>query len=385
MIESTLTINNAVPDAKMTIHENTMNHCIIHDSENYYLVIHRQFDPKVTKQALYLDVEKEAKKLGVNLVISEEQKWGSSSDFIIDMNGIDNFMYARSQIFSDQKIREIVTNLKLVEANKYLRFGAAGSPPSENHPGGEVFEYQIINVKERSGMAGSLSGFLDPLGEEYSKSTILTEDNISLREERAVYSHTIWIKEKQPDSLSLTLSLTYTDFKISLIDFIYHLVSVTKIRACGIKIYLRNAELANSCEISGRVLRRVPSIPFLSIQDATDIAVEKKFNLPPNNELFVVGTIYKRYEPDWFNFTAGHEYERRGHYHATIPNGTHKQIHETFHVRDIWLQNNVNVELQIFPVSSAYRIYPIHMEDGVFLLNSNSKKVSDLLYEINNI
>lgn len=64
--------------------------------------------------------------------------------FIVDFNGIDNFIASKSLIFNDYDVRELVIkHLNLVEG-KFKRFGASGSRPSEKHPGGEVVELQTM-------------------------------------------------------------------------------------------------------------------------------------------------------------------------------------------------------------------------------------------------
>ena len=50
-------------------------------------------------------------------------------------------------------------------------------------------------MKNKTGCAGSVSGYLDMSNNEYSKAISLSEDGLTLREERTVYSHTIWIPE----------------------------------------------------------------------------------------------------------------------------------------------------------------------------------------------
>lgn len=123
--------------------------------------------------------------------------------FIVDFNGIDNFIASKSLIFNDYDVRELVIkHLNLVEG-KFKRFGASGSRPSEKHPGGEVVELQTIDVKNKTGCAGSVSGYLDMSNNEYSKAISLSEDGLTLREERTVYSHTIWIPENsKPKNVS---------------------------------------------------------------------------------------------------------------------------------------------------------------------------------------
>lgn len=77
------------------------------------------------------------------------------------MHGIDNFRYAKALTFRDDIVRKIVLKLGVLDNNsKYLRFGCAGAPEDEFHPGGEVFESMLINSEDGSGVSQSISGYL---------------------------------------------------------------------------------------------------------------------------------------------------------------------------------------------------------------------------------
>lgn len=153
--------------------------------------------------------------------------------FIVDFNGIDNFIASKSLIFNDYDVRELVIkHLNLVEG-KFKRFGASGSRPSEKHPGGEVVELQTIDVKNKTGCAGSVSGYLDMSNNEYSKAISLSEDGLTLREERTVYSHTIWIPE---NSKPIIVRVQSNIKGLSLLSVILEECKKMKIHACGISV-----------------------------------------------------------------------------------------------------------------------------------------------------
>ena len=247
--------------------------------------------------------------------------------FIVDFNGIDNFIASKSLIFNDYDVRELVIkHLNLVEG-KFKRFGASGSRPSEKHPGGEVVELQTIDVKNKTGCAGSVSGYLDMSNNEYSKAISLSEDGLTLREERTVYSHTIWIPE-------------------------------------------------NSKPIIVRVQSNITIQPFKELQEATDIAVEKEFLMPKCSTFLMYGTLYNRFEPEWREFTKGRQYEKRGHYHAKINGDYLENVHEVFHVRDVFLNKEQCVEISIYPASKTYRIIPITKKGNEYITCSFEKNIN---------
>ena len=130
-----------------------------------------------------------------------------------------------------------------------MRFGAAGSRPSEKHPGGEAVELQRIDVKNKTGYAGSVSGYLDMPNNEYSKAISLFEDGVILREERAVYSHTIWIPENnEPIIVRVQSNIN----GLSLLSVILEVCKKMKINACGISVVINGIKTVG---IKGRVLK----------------------------------------------------------------------------------------------------------------------------------
>lgn len=128
-----------------------------------------------------------------------------------------------------------------------------------------------------------------------------------------------------------------------------------KIHACGISVAIDGMKTLG---IKGRVLKNIPIQPFKELQEATDIAVEKEFLMPKCSTFLMYGTLYNRFEPEWREFTKGRQYEKRGHYHAKINGDYLENVHEVFHVRDVFLNKEQCVEISIYPASKTYRINP---------------------------
>lgn len=297
--------------------------------------------------------------------------------FIVDFNGIDNFITAKDLVFNDYDVREIIFKHINLESESYVRFGVSGSRPSTGHPGGEVLECQNINVENKTGVAKSISGYLGKYSNQYSVAVPLSEDGKTLKEERTVYSHTIWIPE---NTTPIVVKLTSKCNGMSLLSAIYDVCKSMDLNACGIKMQLKNGE---DVRIKGRVLKHIPASAFKILQEATDIAVEKEFVLPRDTILTMLGTLYNRFEPEWTEFTDGRIYEKRGHYHASITGNCLEQVHEVFHVRDIYLNMGAHVEIQIYPSDYAYRIIPISKKDNEYVTSSFEKNVKKYVEDYN--
>lgn len=354
-----------------------------------YLIIKRSFENSTN----YIDdkILLEHAKCEIHKLDKLKQNWkldfnyGDNNSIIVDMNGIDNFRFAKSQVFCDSDVRKIVLKLGAIEKNRnYLRFGCSGSRPSDYHPGGEVFESCLINGSDGSGISQSVSGYL-PQNEEFSKSIVLYDKTKrKLRDERIVYSHTAFLGEcKIENSNCICISINPTQKQTSLLDIISEISSKLKLSSYAIQIYIetKNTKEYNTV-INGRVLKHLPQKPFDVLQDATDIGLEQKFELDDCDVMYAVGTHYKRYEPEWKEFTGGRQYERRGHIHATVVGNSKKQKHEVFHLRDVFVSPVTSIQLVLTPVNDIYRIYPVYQENDKFYCKSTNKGIDDLINEV---
>lgn len=53
-------------------------------------------------------------------------------------------------------------------------------------------------------------------------------------------------------------------------------------------------------------------------------------------------------------------------------------------MRDLWNLTSINLTIKIFPVSTIYRIYPIHKEKNKWLLDTNDMELSKFLSMLKN-
>ena len=326
----------------------------------------------------------ETKNFDENLALSSN--FGGDNDFIVDMNGIDNFIFAKSMVFNDSTIRTMILQLGLLDENKsYLRIGVSGSRSRKGHPGGEVFEYQVLSGNFAEGITKSVSGYLSPPELQYSRSIPLSIDGQYLLDERIVYSHTAWLEKlNKPIGKSIHFKIHSNNDKNNLLDLLNSIMEQLGYLAYSIQMCIVNSSIDNKIIVKGRVLKHMPKKPFNEVQEATDIAVEKEFELPTKSKLYILGTQYDRYEPEWGKFTNGHKYERRGHYHGTIVNiGSENPLHQTFHLREIWLGKNTCAEIVLNPINNVYRIYPVHKNKEKLICDSTGKNVVQLIDELN--
>lgn len=299
------------------------------------------------------------------------------NSFIVDMNGIDNFITAKAIVFHDYDIRKMVPMLTNAIGKQYVRFGVSGSRPNAVHPGGEVVEFQELDYVLNMGTAKSVSGYMDYPDNEYSEAVMLSEDGENLREERTVYSHTAWIEKKNYGD-SIKVEITPKNGEESLLTFIYDFCREWNLDAAGIKVTLHGNQRTN---VKGRVLKEIPKQAFKGLQEATDIAVEKEFVLPDRSQMQMYGSIYKRFEPEWKEFTEGRQYERRGHFHACITGEELSKVHQAFHVREIMVHPEDTVILDIYPIRQVYRFYPLLNENGSFYIASSHKEIRNFAKE----
>ena len=297
------------------------------------------------------------------------------------MNGIDNFRFAKSLEFRDDVVRKIALKLNVLEKSaKYLRFGCSGAEGSKTHPGGEVFEQMLLNTVDGSGISQSVSGYL-PQNEEYSKSiSLYDEDEVHLREERIVYSHTAFLKECSIEkSTSIYMNIEPRENNTSLLDLITEIAKKMDLSSYAIQLYMSSKGIDGfETKINGRVLRYKPKEAFKVLREATDIGLEQLFKLEQNAEFYGVGTHYLRYEPEWKEFTNGHQYERRGHIHCTIIGNKNRNVHEVFHLRDAYVSKDTNLQLVLTPVDNIYRVYPVYQKEGKFYTKSCDNDIDNI-------
>lgn len=224
------------------------NYCedvwIIKEENREYLMIKRNFKNNF-KRNMYEVIIKDNAEIEVKTNCNDKKQslyldYGAEGSIIIDMNGIDNFRFAESEVFNDYTIRKIVKKMNLLAEGEYLRIGASGARKNGNHPGGEVFEYSLIQNNKCDGLSQNVSGYL-PQNECYSRSIPLFEDDEkTLREERIVYSHTAWLKKGDfTDSKSVYMKVRPKKSEESLLDILNQAASELGINCFSIQIFVK--------------------------------------------------------------------------------------------------------------------------------------------------
>lgn len=359
--------------------------------DNYYMIIKRKFknknckssDKKIRFNNVICEI-KDIKQIDENLNL--ELEYGDEDSIIVDMNGIDNFRFAKELIFQDYDVRRMIIKLGLLEKDKYYyRFGCSGARECDFHPGGEVFESILLNGKDGSGISQSVSGYL-PNNSKFSKSISLFDQTKQyLREERIVYSHTAFLKECGIDnSKCIYIKIKPEKNDVSLLDIMCELAKRLELSSYAIQMCIKNNNdiTEYNTKIKGRVLKHLPKEPFEKLQDATDIGLEQLFELNDNEIMYGVGTNYLRYEPEWKEFTGGRQYERRGHIHATIVGNIKNNKHEVFHLRDSFVSPSSEIHLVLTPVDNVYKIYSIYKKNNHYYCKTTDKDINVLIKDI---
>jgi hypothetical protein len=306
--------------------------------------------------------------------------FGAASSFLVDMQGIDSFLYARAKLFRDETARQAALLLALPDAGlHYLRVGAAGAPPTPHHPGGEVLECAVLRGRDLSGISSTASGFL-PTGADLSVATPLALAGATeLLDGRSIYSHTAFLASRadwRSDCGTLALRLTATGPHCSALDAVTGFAEANGIDAYALRLF---AQPAPGCVeppvVVGRVLRRLPHRRLRSVEEAGAIASERAFELQPGQQLHGYGTHYRRSEPDWEAFRAGKPYEARGHIHLVIRGGVRSSQHELCHLRELYLTPQTECYALITPVRHTVRVEPVLWRDGRLLSRASGREI----------
>lgn len=304
--------------------------------------------------------------------------FGGEGSFIVDMQGIKNFINAKLLDFKDYYVRSILKEINQFQNKKYLRVGVSGAPRLEDHPGGEVVEEQLLTGENGEGVSNSISGYLLNEG-GYSKGELLSRSG-KMVENRMVYSHTAFLEES---SKSNTLFYKFNlDSEGEFMEQVKILANDLGFDAFCVQTIITPTE-QTIFNVKGRVLKRKPKKKFSGLEDATEIGNEKKFKLEKGQKLLVVGTYYNRKDADWFDFTKGREYEKKGHYHARMLQGCSDFQHEVFHLRELSIPKNTVVPFIITPISQIIKITPVEEKDGVYFCSVTGKSLNTLIEEFN--
>jgi len=56
-------------------------------------------------------------------------------------------------------------------------------------------------------------------------------------------------------------------------------------------------------------------------------------------------------------------------------------VHQAFHVREILVDANASVTIELYPIANVYRIYPLEYENGVYYISSSHKEAKSFADE----
>lgn len=310
--------------------------------------------------------------------VEQHLRYGGPGSFLLDMQGIDAFLYGRAKFFRDASAREGALLAGLIDpGRRYLRVGAAGAPPTAEHPGGEVVELSLLEGRNLAGRSLTSSGYLPP-GREFSRATALSvAPGTDLLDGRSVYSHTALLAERDDpgDDGTLALCVGGGDGHVNVLDAVQQFVRNNNIDAFALRIFVRTgSECVSPPRVVGRVLRRLPSRPFRHVEQATRIASEQVFPLAPGQELQCFGTHYARLEPDWSAFRGGKPYEPRGHIHMAVSGPAAVAQHEISHLRELVIHSGTDCTVLLTPVSRTVRIDPV-VRRGTAVVSRSSGRI----------
>ncbi|MFF4081569.1 hypothetical protein ACFYZN_19465 [Streptomyces sp. NPDC001777] len=317
-------------------------------------------------------------------VIAGHAEYGGPGSFIVDMQGIDAFLFARAKYFRDEAARQAALTLGLVQPDtSYLRVGAAGAPPTADHPGGEVLEHSLLHGPALAGSSRTSSGHL-PLGHEFSAAAPLHTDTSSgLLDLRSVYSHTAFLPKAADPARSgpppgHLLRLDGVPGGLNALDAVTAYAQAHGIRCYAVRMFVSVADETDPPAIVGRVLRRLPRRRLRTVQEATDIASEQTFRLRPGQELHCFGTHYPRRSVDWEMLRGGKPYEPRGHIHMALRGvDADAQQHAVSHLRDLYVTPGTKCDVILTPVTEVVRVEPIVRRGNRLVSRCSGRTVID--------
>jgi hypothetical protein len=316
--------------------------------------------------------------------LADHLRYGSSDSFLLDMQGIDTFLYARAKRFHDASARHGALLSGLVQpGRRYLRVGAAGAPPTTAHPGGEVVECSLLDGEGLAGRSSTSSGYL-PAGSEFSRAVALAlGTGGDLLDGRSVYSHTAFLADRigVDDDATLALSVEATgEGEVNVLDALQGFLRRNRIEAYAVRIFVRvRPGCSRPPRVVGRVLRRLPSRRFTRVEQATQIASEQVFPLVPHQELVGFGTHYRRFEPDWAAFRGGKPYEPRGHIHMVVSKPAPDiDQHHISHLRDLFIYAGADCTVLLTPVTRTVRIDPVVRRGATLVSRSSGRALIEV-------
>ena len=292
--------------------------------------------------------------------VAFHSQYGGPGSFLVDFQGIDSFLFARAKYFTDDAARLVARAFRMARDREYLRVGAAGAPPTADHPGGEVLEFSLLHGDRLAGRSWTASGYLPP-GSEYSRAAPLSAGSGEIRQLRSIYSHTAFLPGRNPGQAPEHLFRVEAGSEpVSALEAVQTYAAARGLTAYAIRLIVRATRTASLPVVVGRVLRRIPHRRLRCVDEATAIASEQTFTLRQGQELHCFGTHYPRSAPAWEAFRAGKPYEPRGHLHMAV-RGRYvgDDQHEISHLRELIVTKGTECHVLLDPVTDAIRVEPV--------------------------
>jgi hypothetical protein len=320
--------------------------------------------------------------------VAQHRRYGSRGSLIVDMQGIDSFLYGRAKLFRDETARQAVLALGLVDPEaEYLRVGASGAPATADHPGGEVLECSVLAGHQLSGRSATASGYL-PGSAEYSVATPLAlPGGTELLDGRSIYSHTAFLAaHRAGDSVgTICLRVVAHERQVRVLDVITQFARQNSFSAYALRLFVRPRPGCTELpRLVGRVLRHLPHRPLRDVAEAGAIASEQSFYLRLGQQAECFGTYYPRHEPDWERFRGGKPYEPRGHVHMILrgQRTADSDQHELSHLRELYTTPQTDCLALITPIARTLRIDPVVRQGDRLYSRSSGRILIEVLSAI---
>lgn len=197
-------------------------------------------------------------------------------------------------------------------------------------------------------------------------------------EGRMVYSHTAFLEEATESQTIYKKILC--EGNLELMEYVKLFAEKEGFQAYASQMLIKTND-EEEIRVKGRVLKRRPQKAFRYLYEATEIGNEKEFRLNPGQRMMIAGTYYNRKDADWYDFTNGREYERKGHYHARILNDCTEAQHEVFHLRELRVINKATIHLLITPIEHLVKITPLVKAVDGFKCPITGKGIEKLIKE----
>lgn len=302
-----------------------------------------------------------------------------STSAIVDTQSICSLINNRSTEFDDGISYKIANSLGLLANNGIThRIGASGYKHGVNSAIGDCFEYSIFNQLESVAQCYSSYGTVV----KKSNRDYHTTSNASGLN-RYAYCQTAFLPRPANKNIELsTIINCRVTHDTSVNTFMKEFRDISNLHKYGAIYRISGTKISStnsSVRIRGRIPSDKPAQVWSNLSIASSMGIEDEFELSSSHEFAAVGTYYKRNEYAWEYLSEGKAYQADGHFHAlTVRNSPFSEKYEVFHLRDILVDKGSQFSIELFPVESYYRIYPIEKKNTSFYCATTRRKIDSV-------